>query len=68
MAPFVGAGLAALTYGVVFTEDDGEEDVKEVERAMTADEESLAANIYNDAFAEDEDDGKNKKTGRQTGV
>ncbi|CAJ1945433.1 unnamed protein product [Cylindrotheca closterium] len=64
VAPFVGAGLAAMTYRLIFAEDGKEDDdvEKELSSPLTEDEESLAASIFNSAFAEDEEeDDKTKK-------
>ncbi|CAJ1932877.1 unnamed protein product [Cylindrotheca closterium] len=69
VAPFVGAAIAAMTYKIIFAEEE-EEQVKEGgslateaehERKPSVDDievgkESLAANIYKNAFAEDEEE------------
>ena len=71
VAPFVGAGLAAMTYKIIFAEDGEEKDDTDKEpraRAITADEESLAASIYQNAFVEDEEEGDKNKECQIPGV
>ena len=66
VAPFVGAGIAATTYKILFAEegDVGKENesfvtvpANEIKPSgdVEAGKESLAANIYKNAFAEDEE-------------